>query len=746
MIENVKIKNCGRFQNFEGIPDKFGKFNLLYGWNRSGKTTLSRIFAAFDTEKLPQYCENVEFEICLEGGEKVTHKQLDKLNIKVFNSDYVQDNLKFEINQTEKIFILGEENKDLHEELTKRQKEESDLEKQIKESKQKIKDNENSISKLKTDTAKTIKEKLKLISAYTATQLNKDIENNELVKNLIEDNKLNTITKTIIDPVEKKKINVSELEIKTPNLKEIQKILRQKVAPSGIIERLVNRPKIKKWVEEGRDFHKESTICFNCGKELDENFNKELDRCFSEDDSKFKMQIQDEINKLIPLNIELPRTDQLYQDLQDKYTKVKDDYNECLKKINKQIEKLKSQLSKKLDNRDKSLELEINYNFSEIEIQLDLIIKLINDHNNKKDNEEKEKLKNINLVKGHYIAVMLNRSDYLNALNDIKAAQKAKEELQEQLTQVKNRIDKINRKISESHKGAEKLNDTLNQLLMCNSEISIEVVRNEDGDDTLELKRNGNAADYLSEGEKSSIAFAHFIANLENKDQIGKKQDTIIFIDDPISSLDQNHIFSVFSCIQSLKEQQNGKEGYKQIFISTHNYELFRLIADLCKNKNTSRVFYVTRSGEKSIIVDIPDSLKKHKTEYNFMFYKLKNYVDEPNDEDFFIIGHCARRLLEIFSSAERPIEEDLRSKITALAKEYNIDQAISNTLYKIVNVESHTFFGKQQMDKSHIADAINQVFEFMKNVSSGYQYKCLEEIHKKAMEEEERVLVTANN
>ena len=46
----------------------------------------------------------------------------------------------------------------------------------------------------------------------------------------------------------------------------------------------------------------------------------------------------------------------------------------------------------------------------------------------------------------------------------------------------------------------------------------------------------------------------------------------IIWIDDPISSLDSNHIFFIFSLINS-ELFEDKKLKYKQLFISTHNLD-----------------------------------------------------------------------------------------------------------------------------------------------------------------------------
>ncbi len=49
MIAKIsKLKNFGIFHDFSWKAElpEFQRFNLIYGWNRSGKTTVSRVFAS----------------------------------------------------------------------------------------------------------------------------------------------------------------------------------------------------------------------------------------------------------------------------------------------------------------------------------------------------------------------------------------------------------------------------------------------------------------------------------------------------------------------------------------------------------------------------------------------------------------------------------------------------------------------------------------------------------------------------
>ena len=53
MIKKIsKIKNFGVFNNYQSPSDlsDFKKYNLIYGWNASGKTTLSRLLRCFELQ------------------------------------------------------------------------------------------------------------------------------------------------------------------------------------------------------------------------------------------------------------------------------------------------------------------------------------------------------------------------------------------------------------------------------------------------------------------------------------------------------------------------------------------------------------------------------------------------------------------------------------------------------------------------------------------------------------------------
>ena len=102
MITRINyIKNLGVFEDYArdlNLQD-FKEKNILYGWNYTGKSTLSRLFSFLNKGAvIDGDYQNVEFEIELTDGTKITKQNKDDnpLSVKVFNSDFIRENLRFD--------------------------------------------------------------------------------------------------------------------------------------------------------------------------------------------------------------------------------------------------------------------------------------------------------------------------------------------------------------------------------------------------------------------------------------------------------------------------------------------------------------------------------------------------------------------------------------------------------------------------------------------------------------------------
>jgi len=131
------IKNMAVFQDFRwasSVRDEgnnvaeFKKINILYGRNYSGKTTLSRMFRALETGSISDKYSSPEFQLSFDGGSNATQDSLNSHGqvVRVFNEDFVKDNLRFIVDDEQTInsfAILGEDNTKLEEEIEKHEAE-----------------------------------------------------------------------------------------------------------------------------------------------------------------------------------------------------------------------------------------------------------------------------------------------------------------------------------------------------------------------------------------------------------------------------------------------------------------------------------------------------------------------------------------------------------------------------------------------------------------------------------------------
>ena len=118
-----------RSRNADGRPIHFAPLNIIYGRNYSGKTTLSRIVRALETGTVPdKYAQSAIHSGLPRWNTTVSQLSLSShdLAFRVFNEDFVRDNLKVFVDEQEGISafaVLGEDNAALAEELAKKEAE-----------------------------------------------------------------------------------------------------------------------------------------------------------------------------------------------------------------------------------------------------------------------------------------------------------------------------------------------------------------------------------------------------------------------------------------------------------------------------------------------------------------------------------------------------------------------------------------------------------------------------------------------
>jgi wobble nucleotide-excising tRNase len=163
---------------------------------------------------------------------------------------------------------------------------------------------------------------------------------------------------------------------------------------------------------------------------------------------------------------------------------------------------------------------------------------------------------------------------------------------------------------------------------------------------------------------------------------------TIVYVDDPISSLDSNHLFSMYSFVK------NKLGNAHQLFISTHNYEFLNLIKDWLMHdlKNKSSFYVVERCRDNgsffSCISNMPEELTKFKSEFHYLFSIIFDFYSTPKTDHYklYSLPNLTRRFLEAYLGFKIPIYAGLRKKLPDFIK----DKIKEEKVIKFLDQYSH--------------------------------------------------------
>lgn len=715
-----EVKDFGILKDIErgrdDIPD-FSGVNLVYGWNYSGKTTLTRIFRSLEKGSVHPDFSQGTFSLILSDNTEVNNKNLDAVTfpIKVFNSDYVKENLVWS-KGVEPIFIVGEENI----QLQRRRDFLSGLIEKRYRYKEKLKEKIASTNRLleekSSESAQKVRQQLGKTPFNRSPHFQKYVD--EVMENggviLTEDDYIREFKK-----LKSEKKDSIELDFSLPEVEELyqdfNKILAEKVQQS-VIDRVKEDESLEKWIEEGLNIHKGEKYCQFCLNPISDNLLEAYSKHFSDSLNRLKINIQDIKGKLnsAKINYTLFDPDKLYSDLKTAYEAAVSLFNSNKNCFNSFIDAMINDLDEKEKNPDKEYQPEAIYP----EDCIDNLKKILNDivnikekHNERSKNHEQERESSLERLIVDEAAKFVVELDYPQKLEDISNYEERIEANTKQITRLEEEVNHIENKISDEVRGAEEINYILKTFFGKN-DIYIRVRQ----DKKYELVRSGNIAKNLSEGEKTAISFAYFVAELNNKDV--EKQNCVVVIDDPISSLDSNHMYNTFSIIKSHLSK------VKQIILLTHNYELFRVaktdsfFSEKKKSKKVGQWYLISRiDKEKSVLVDIPDMLRKYNSEYHYIFYVLLDYYYNPSSypELNFNIPNLVRKLLETYTSFRVPkTTYNLNDRINILME----DESISIRVYKFINHLSHSdglSYALEFPSSEECVQVIGHVFAMMK-------------------------------
>jgi len=189
--------------------------------------------------------------------------------------------------------------------------------------------------------------------------------------------------------------------------------------------------------------------------------------------------------------------------------------------------------------------------------------------------------------------------------------------------------------------------------LIINTDLKLREHKDESGITSFKLVRNNidDASHILSEGEKTALAFAYFLTKLEEDSNI-KNSQKIVVIDDPISSLDYNVLYSIYNLIYH-KICPPKQHLYSQVIVLTHNWYFANLMYNGIikkRNKNGCLLQIARNQDGKSEITNGDKSFLENEYLYLFNYIlEVYNKIKNSRDVDLYGIGNACRRFAELF-------------------------------------------------------------------------------------------------
>lgn len=711
MIEKLDIANFGSFTGFQwdsevrdsqGAAGKFKKLNIIFGRNYSGKTTLSRVFRSFEVGHTPSRFESPTFKVKTSSG-LWTQAQLTVQSppIRVYNKDFVESNLAFlrdEDGHITPFAVLGSENKE--------------LENQIGEVRTKLGSKESdtglraAYAKKKDEVAKAqilVSEKVEALNKKLVDKANgkpKGIKHNPLYKNPYYDirslnadislaaeknirplddversEKVKLLTETALAGIG----SIFEFRPVIDNLwKMAKEIAAEKIKPNAPLQDLLNSSVLTNWVRAGKALHVERDTCAFCRQPLPASLWEALNKHFNEESENLQRkigevsgQIQSERTKLSRLR--LPSRTLFYSLFHEEHDELAKRLETVLAEYEAALEGLATVIRERSENIfvDKQLDevtFECATKLEEVLAESNLLIQSSNAHTTRLDVTHKALRDELRLSE---VAAFIFDSGLTAAKGDIEAHKEREKNLANELKAVEAEGKELNAKLEalqaqlrDERRGAEQVNRYLGHSL---GGTNLRLVAEEQEGGTtyrFRIMRGEQAAYNLSEGECSLVSFCYFLARLE--DIHTKGSNPIIYIDDPISSLDSNHIFFIYSLIEAFiatplrdDDGKDLKDGagkklfkYEQLFISTHNLDFLKYLKRLSKPEECER-FMIVRKAASSSIGLMPKYLRSYITELNYLFGEIHTCADDARSatsyHSFYNFGNNLRKFLEAY-------------------------------------------------------------------------------------------------
>ncbi|MGL2835362.1 AAA family ATPase [Helicobacter pylori] len=617
MVNIKKIKSFKAFCGLDAIEmGEFKDYNVIFGNNGCGKTSLTRAFEllipknkhiekyrTISTAKSP----SIEFEFKDESYKIEPNSNIGtpSFKVEIYNSDFLHNNAPFNSEFGLKKLddgviilegsVLGEETKEINQLKNFKEK--------VEKEKKKIKD-ENSTETLSAKQESEIKKCDKEIEKIRKKVTSKTIQialDKIKINNICEVSKDELkVQEDALTNLEKDFDELNEAMKKFDDLKEIQlpkdyQTIKDKLKSlfsfdidkeAGQVSEEIKGHISKvgrEFIEKGIELQKEmpDNKCPFCTQEITNNiiqaytsyFNKRIEQ-FNQD----SLEVSETLKKILEQwNIkEILQSFERFEPFMKKdFSTNKESLENALEQIKVLLERLQKEVGKKEGAKNEKEFQEIDKKLSENYENLQKCVDETRNILNQKEEQKKklEKLKN-----------ELEKARIKKAKHDSYDLQKSKEEAKRKLSilnrrheRLKRLLEKIDKKLKELYDQKRPDIETINNYLKALNLPKYSL----DKDYRIVLNasalENSEAKIILSDGEKTTLAFAYFLARLK---LFYKKEDLknlVVAIDDPISSLDEQRIYNTAYLVAKINQELAGEKlsnekDEAQVFVLTHNH------------------------------------------------------------------------------------------------------------------------------------------------------------------------------
>lgn len=389
------------------------------------------------------------------------------------------------------------------------------------------------------------------------------------------------------------------------------------------------------------------------------------------------------------------------------FSKNKESLEKALEQIKVLLEELQKEVDKKEGAKNKEEFQKIDKKLLEIQENIQKHVnetrKILNEK--KKQKEKLEKLK-----------TELKEARIKKAKHDSYDWQKIKKEAEIKLS-VLNRgherlnclLEKIDNKLKKLYEqkrpDIEAINSYLKALNLPKYSLheDYRIVLNSD------VLENSKAEMILSDGEKTTLAFAYFLARLK---LFYKKEDLknlVVVIDDPISSLDEQRIYNTSYIVAKINQELAGEalkdEDKVQVFVLTHNHTFMARLINMVGIH--ACYFQLERNQNQLKIVCKNEVVGYFDTFYLLLFKEVYEFAKKEKVQDDFKgainYGNKVRILLESFLKINF-IDSFLAEKHDGVFKEDRI-----KSLIKTANGEVELNFSKLPFNKDNNCNIENK-------------------------------------